>query len=204
MQHENLELTETGIQYHISDATKRHKEHFHHCPTEHWWFAVLLQTSGLLCWQEWPELLLHLTNDSFIPESTSRRLHQTGLSSWQAGPAHLLWHAHLLPHSFQQGCSTTASWQLCTLDQPPKGSDKHESAHETTALRIPWHQWKQAKSTLFPEKCPLLPESAHWMASRLSQQTVHSLSKLLGKSNLHYCEQKNSLLEKRLPVSLLK
>lgn len=50
---------------------------------------------------------------------------RTGLSSWQAGPAHLLWHAHLLPHSSQRSCFTTASWQLCGLDQPHKGSDKH-------------------------------------------------------------------------------
>lgn len=47
MQHENLELTETGIQHHISDATKRHKEHFHHCHVEQRWFAVLLQTLGV-------------------------------------------------------------------------------------------------------------------------------------------------------------
>lgn len=165
--------------------------------------AANIRSPWFLCWQEWPELLLHLTSYSFIPESTS-----TGMSlqlDRQALPYPLLlWHAHLLPHSFQQSCFTAASGQLCRLDQHHKGSDKHETAHETTALRILWHQWKQAKSTLFPEGCPLLSESAHLMACWLTQQTVHLLSKLLGKSNLHYCEQKNSLLEKRLPVSLLK
>lgn len=34
MQAENLELTETCIQYHINDATKRHKEYFHHSHIE--------------------------------------------------------------------------------------------------------------------------------------------------------------------------
>lgn len=163
--------------------------------------AANIRSPWFLCWWEWPELLLHL-NDSFIPESTSRWLHRTGLSNWQAGPTHSLWHAHLLPHSFQQSCFTTASGQLCRLDQPHKGSDKHKTAHETTALRILWHQWKQAKSTLFPERCPLHSESAHLMACCSSQQTVHLFSKLLGKNNLHCCKQMNSLLEKWL--SLLK
>lgn len=128
-------------------------------------------------------------------------------SLWLTGrpcPTHWLWHAHFLLHSFQGSCFTAASGQLCRLGQPHKGSDKHETAHETTALRTLWHQWKQAKSTLLPEGCPRLSESVHLMACWLSQQNVHLLSKVLGKSNLHYCEQKSSLLEKRLPVSLLK
>lgn len=68
MQHKNPEWTETDIQFHISDAAQRHKEHFHHCHLEQRWFAVLLQTSGVPGWLRMTRMTRTATwlNNSFI------------------------------------------------------------------------------------------------------------------------------------------
>lgn len=43
-QAENLELTETSMQYRINDATKRHKEYFRHSHTEQWRITANIQS----------------------------------------------------------------------------------------------------------------------------------------------------------------